>query len=612
MITIRINSSLGTRRVEVLEKDTVAKLYRTLKQTFENDHFILSRTRNVSDVIRSSRKHIKNDGIKHGDMIFLIPTDSNMTHNSGQDESNDANENPSKYIEDDIDQILSKMDGKIQRQPGQNCNHGLHAKCIHCVPLEPFDEEYLGQCDPPIKFMSFHTYLRKLTRGQTESKLKPLDNINCHIKPGCKDHLPWPQGICTKCQPPTITLDIQNYRHVDNIMFENSGIVEDFLGYWRENGNQRIGIMLGYYTTFDQSPLGIKAVVCDIYEPKQMRHATSSGQSIDEMLPSSVKEVCKNLRLQPVGWIFTDLKVDNQNTGTVKHYRGTSDTYFLTAEECITAAHFQNMFPNTCTMSSNGYFGSKFVTVVVTGDVANSIHLQGYQVSNQCMSLVKDDILFPTIDSPELAYIRESSISQYVPDVLYNGKDDYHNIVSKIARPLPIEFLIVPTTVTFPKEEQHFFAYRRLKLPRFAIENREDIKEVQSVESIISYLNVMEGTQVEDALSNLHVLLYLNDCEELPLKRHVKDLCSFFDNKRHQVSCQVTNNDFEKFTCTPEWKDFLEMGKKVIESSQKNYSSNFDKVLNCSNSDQWSCLHCTFINIMNHQNCQLCALPRNK
>ena len=42
-----------------------------------------------------------------------------------------------------------------------------------------------------------------------------------------------------------------------------------------------------------------------------------------------------------------------------------------------------------------------------------------FQVSNQCMALVRDDCLIPTLDAPELGYVRESSAQQYVPDVFY-------------------------------------------------------------------------------------------------------------------------------------------------------------------------------------------------
>jgi nuclear protein localization family protein 4 len=45
--------------------------------------------------------------------------------------------------------------------------------------------------------------------------------------------------------------------------------------------------------------------------------------------------------------------------------------------------------------------------------------MEGYQVSAQCMALVRDDCLVPTKDAPELGYVRESSEKQYVPDVFY-------------------------------------------------------------------------------------------------------------------------------------------------------------------------------------------------
>jgi len=102
-------------------------------------------------------------------------------------------------------------------------------------------------------------------------KFIQLDDISCRIKTGCKDHPPWPRGICSKCQPNSITLNRQTYRHVDNVMFENASLVERFLNYWRSTGHQRIGYLYGRYEVHTDVPLGIRAVVAAIYEPPQVR-----------------------------------------------------------------------------------------------------------------------------------------------------------------------------------------------------------------------------------------------------------------------------------------------------------------------------------------------------
>ena len=41
------------------------------------------------------------------------------------------------------------------------------------------------------------------------------------------------------------------------------------------------------------------------------------------------------------------------------------------------------------------------------------------------MALVRESVLCPTKDAPELGYVRESSSKQYVPDVFFKEKDKY-------------------------------------------------------------------------------------------------------------------------------------------------------------------------------------------
>ena len=92
----------------------------------------------------------------------------------------------------------------------------LTSKALLVVP-----SEYLIQCC-------------LITRG----KFLNLEDLSYKVKPGCTDHAPWPHGICTKCQPNAVTLARQNYRHVDNIMFEDGQIVDRFIDAWRKSGRQ--------------------------------------------------------------------------------------------------------------------------------------------------------------------------------------------------------------------------------------------------------------------------------------------------------------------------------------------------------------------------------------
>lgn len=76
------------------------------------------------------------------------------------------------------------------------------------MPLEPYDEAVLTAADPPIKFLSFQSYLRKLNSGADHGRLTKLETLDCKIKP-CNAHPPYPRGICTRCQPSAITLQRQ-------------------------------------------------------------------------------------------------------------------------------------------------------------------------------------------------------------------------------------------------------------------------------------------------------------------------------------------------------------------------------------------------------------------
>ncbi|KAJ8948637.1 hypothetical protein NQ318_022704 [Aromia moschata] len=438
-ILLRVQSPEGTKRIEISPSASTCQLFEAVHDAFDLKSFAFARRIKKDEIHSSKSRTLRNTGLRHGDMIYLAsvngavlfsnnspsgepidetaPSTSSTVSVSRPTSSSIAYFKPNTNVhEDEVDLQLYKMDGKIERRRDEKlCRHNANSRCVHCSSLEPFDEAYLHQHN--IKHLSFHSYLRKLMSGVDRGKFLALEDISCRIKNGCKDHPPWPKGICSKCQPNAITLNMQSYRHIDNVMFENTNLVERFLNYWRVTGHQRIGFLYGTYEIHADVPLGIRANVVAIYEPPQ-ESSRDSVRLLTDQKEEVVEHLITSLGLRCVGWIFTDLLAEDVQKGTVKHTRNI-DSHFLSAQECIMSGYFQNIHPNACRYASKGYFGSKFVTVCVTGDKANQVHMEGYQVSNQCMALVRDNCLLPTKDVPELGYVRESSDKQYVPDVYY-------------------------------------------------------------------------------------------------------------------------------------------------------------------------------------------------
>ncbi|CAG5032441.1 unnamed protein product [Parnassius apollo] len=436
-MTLRVQSPEGTARIEVFDTDVTARLYERVYEALNLNTFgfALHRDRQrKEEIISNKSRQLREYGLQHGDMLYLSPVNGAVLYDqpSTSAESNTkqfgekmetgpsvsaattslSSPKPGVPEEDEVDLELYKLPGTIQRQRDEKlCRHNSNGCCVHCSPLEPWDEGYLKEHN--IKHMSFHSYLRKITSG----KFISLDELSCKIKPGCKEHPPWPRGICSKCQPSAVTLNRQPYRHVDNVLFQNAALVERLLAYWRATGHQRLGFLYGNYEQHPDVPLGIRARVTAIYEPPQEsgRDFISLGEDPRAEL---LAELTRRLGLRRVGWLFTDLLPRDLAAGTVQHVRGV-DTHFLSAQECVTAGHYQNLHPSACRHASSGYFGSKFVTVCVTGDSNHRVALEGYQVSGQCQALVRDGILLPTRDAPELGYIRDCSPNHYVPDVYY-------------------------------------------------------------------------------------------------------------------------------------------------------------------------------------------------
>uniref|UniRef100_A0A8C8I7U3 Nuclear protein localization protein 4 homolog n=1 Tax=Oncorhynchus tshawytscha TaxID=74940 RepID=A0A8C8I7U3_ONCTS len=573
---IRVQSPNGMKKIPATKKETAAAFLNKVGKEFgfPSNGFTIFLNRNKTDEIQSQNKTLSLLKIKHGDMLYLYPSGSPAGETMDLDE---------------IDQYLLNICFTCQLC----CEFELFSIC------QPFDEEYLSHLEPPVKHMSFHAYIRKLTGGADKGKFVALENISCKIKSGCEGHPPWPEGICTKCQPSAITLNRQKYRHIDNIMFENHTIADRFLDFWRKTGSQRMGYLYGRYTEHKDIPLAIRAEVAAIYEPPQIA-TQNSLELVEDPKAAAVEEIAAKLGLRKVGWIFTDLLSEDTRIGTVKYTRN-KDSYFLSAEECITAGHFQNQQCNPCRLSPDGHFGSKFITVVATGGPDNQVHFEGYQVSNQCMALVRDECLLPCRDAPELGYAKESSTEQYVPDVFYKDKDKFGNDITYLARPLPVEYLIIDITTTFPKDPQYTFS----STPRFPIENRDILGETQDFHSLATYLSQCTSTVFLDMVSDFHLLLFLVTNEVMPLRDSIGLLLDAVKTKDEELA--------QTWKKSEQWATIEQLCSTVGGQSsgpQEYGAMGGGPSTPASSSSMWSCLHCTFMNQPGTELCEMCSLPR--
>lgn len=608
---LRVQSPDGTKRVECDSNDSTALLYDKIQSAFNLPSvfcFTIYKCRDKSKLIPSQeRKHLSVYSLKHGDMVYLVYTDrlsncsdqekgqsltAKASDSSAGQSTTAAASSSGSIAEDEVDVFLSNQSGLIDRQRDDKlCHHGANAKCVHCASIESFNEAYLREHN--IKHLSFHSYLRKIRGGLDKGKFAMLENISCQLRPGCRGHAPWPQGICTKCQPNALTLNRQVYRHVDMVMFENASLVEHFLEFWRQTMHQRVGFLYGRYQPHKDVPLGLKATVAAIYEPPQ----ESTPDSI-RLLPDDkeklVEELVSRLGLVRVGWIFTDLVAENLQKGTVKHLRNI-ESYFLSAQECIMAGHFQNSHPNPCRLSPDGYFGSKFVTVCVTGDSEHRVHMEGYQVSNQCMALVRDNCLVPTRDAPELGYVRESSNAQYVPDVFYKYTDSYGNEVTQLARPLPIEYLLVDVPVSTPVEPLYTFCGAPGR-KRFPVENRLLEGHIQDLAAVGTHLAQFSDAGPQGALeafSDFHLLLYLASLDIVPLKDTMAPLLEAVRTQNRDMAQQWTTNEH--------WQTFEQILASQGPSGEQREGPSVGS---------WTCQHCTFLNGGTSNTCDMCGLPK--
>lgn len=461
-------------------------------------------------------------GLKHGDMLFATYDRADESEEQTvEQELVKANQHAGTTAEQvyhnikqlPVDDLLDKKDGKIYRKRDPKmCKHGEKGMCEYCMPLEPFDKGY--QEEHSIKHLSFHAYLRELdtNTNKTESQssfMAPLSEPDYTVAKSCPSgHPPWPEGICSKCQPSAITLQQQPFRMVDHVEFANPSIINSFIDAWRVSGMQRIGYLYGRYEPYELVPLGIKAVVEAVYEPPQQDEADGITLVLPWENEHLVDRVAGMCGLTKVGVIYTDLMDAGKGDGSVVCKRHV-DSYFLSSLEIAFSAKLQKDHPTPSRWSTSGKFSSKFVTCVISGNQKGEIDISSYQVSTSAEGMVTADLIEPSVN-PSVMRVKEPTPTRYVPDVFYRKLNEYKLAVQENAKPaFPVEYLLVTLTHGFPDEAKPLFSSPK----HFAIENRGHLGTSQDFQELSKQLGLKNNQSGEDtsldAISDFHMLVYI-------------------------------------------------------------------------------------------------------
>ncbi|KAJ3368309.1 nuclear protein localization protein 4 [Kappamyces sp. JEL0680] len=603
-LILRLRAPNGQYRIETTPSESISSLREKISKAVGTDVVRLATDQHGNGTSYSLTDPSGTvgawKGVTNGMMLWVASNDKGKQVHEAVPQPKPLAVKPSFIKQDPLDEYLLKQPGTIKRPRNpQFCKHGDQGMCEYCLPLQPYDAGYLEE--NRIKHMAFHAYLRQIVETNkvpspfSPQFLAPLDVSDYSVLKPCPSgtHPPYPAGICSKCQPSAITLQTQNFRMVDHVEFESPALIEHFLSYWRATGTQRAGYLYGKYEPYDKVPLGVKAVVQVIYEMPQEDGHDYIQIGKEDPLQSQVDTLALALGLTKLGVLYTDLTDDGSGKGTVICKRH-GNSYFLSSAEILYSAHMQSLYPVKTVYSSSGEFGSRFMTVVITGNEEGGIDFQSYQVSNSAMAMAKNGIIEASTD-PALMRVAPPSAVKYVPDVFFKYKNHYNIMVQEAAKPtFPVEYLLITSSHGFPSNPAPAYnlsntSYTENRMGMLGDRSMARLK--QDLASATSFLSL---------ISNFHLLLFLLES-------------GLLDNDTMGVLCRAVVERNESLALAAQQTGAWQTLAAVLAETdipRANGGRGAGAGGSGHSSDPWSCPHCTFTNISGGSECEMCGLPK--
>lgn len=128
--------------------------------------------------------------------------------------------------------------------------------------------------------------------------------------------------------------------------------------------------------------------------------------------------------------------------------------------------------------------------------------------------------------------------------ISFQLKDQYNNEVSRIGRPLPVEYLLIDVPVSTPRQPMYTFTARDRDM--FPVENRYIDNHLQNFDALSAYISKWAPNKFLDAISDFHLLLYLYSMDMLEMKSAMGPLLEAVHTKNYAAAMQWKEQEMWK------------------------------------------------------------------